>query len=81
MTITILLFAGAADILSQRSVSVHVQDNATLADVAASLRADYPQLSSLLDISRWAVDREFVPLTALVAAGKEVALIPPVSGG
>ena len=81
MTITILLFAGAADILSQRSVSVQVQEGATLADVATSLRAAYPQLSSLLDISRWAVDRDFVPLTGLVEAGTEIALIPPVSGG
>ena len=81
MTITILLFAGAAEILAQRSVSVQVQHGATLADVAASLRAAYPQLASLLAISRWAVDHEFVPLSRLVAPEEEIALIPPVSGG
>lgn len=81
MTITVLLFAGAADAVAQRSASVEVADAATVADVAASLGAAYPQLRGLLAISRWAIDCEFVPLTALVTAGKEVALIPPVSGG
>ena len=81
MTIKILLFASAADIAGNQSVSVEVPAGATIADVAGAVRNALPELSSLLGVSRWAVNCDFVPLTARIADGKEVALIPPVSGG
>ena len=81
MTITILLFASAAELAARRSLTVEVPTGATVADVADSLRQQVPQLSNLLDISRWALEHEFVPLSASVTPDKELALIPPVSGG
>jgi molybdopterin converting factor small subunit len=81
MTIKILLFASAADIAGRQSVSVEVPAGATIADAAAAVRNALPELSRVLDVSRWAIDCEFVPLTASLAVSQEVALIPPVSGG
>jgi molybdopterin converting factor small subunit len=81
VTITILLFASAADLAARGSVTVEVPPGAAVADVADALRQQYPQLSNLLAISRWALQHEFVPLTASVYPDKELALIPPVSGG
>ena len=81
MTVEVLLFASAADLAGRRSLSVDVPATATIADVAQAVASACPQMSSLLAASRWAVNREFVSLTASVGPDKEVALIPPVSGG
>lgn len=81
MTIEVLLFASAVDLSGQRSLTVEVAKSATLADVADAVGRACPQLSTLLRVSRWAVDREFMPLTSSVSPDNEIALIPPVSGG
>lgn len=41
----------------------------------------YPQLRGQLSSVRFAINEEFVELSALIHAGDVVALIPPVSGG
>ena len=81
VTIEVLLFASAADLAGRRSLAVEVPPTATVSDVSQAVASACPQMSSLLSASRWALDRQFVPLTAIVEPGKELALIPPVSGG
>ena len=81
MTLQILLFAGAVDLAGARTVQVTVSESATLADVADELGRVVPQLSTLIKISRWAMDREFRTLDTPVDKTHEIALIPPVSGG
>ena len=81
MTIHVLLFASAAELAGSRSLAVELSTPASVGDVARAVADICPQMSSLLIASRWALDRQFVPLTATVEAGQELALIPPVSGG
>jgi molybdopterin synthase catalytic subunit len=81
MQVDVLLFAGAAELAGQRRVALEVAPPATLNDVAEALRTARPQLSSLLQSGRWAVDQQFAPLSTGLAGGEEIAFIPPVSGG
>ena len=81
MQFEILLFAGAAQLAGKRQVTLEVSERPTLGEVAEALRAAHPQLSTMLASSRWAVDRQFAPLSAKLAGGEEIAFIPPVSGG
>lgn len=81
MQIEILLFAGAAQLAGGSKLVVAVPVGASIAEVAIAVAASCPRLSSLISVSRWAVDQHFVPLDATLRGGEEVALIPPVSGG
>jgi sulfur-carrier protein len=79
--VEILLFASSAQLAGTRAITVEVDAPATVADLTAALERAAPQLSHLLPISRWAIDQQFVPTTATIQPGQEIALIPPVSGG
>ncbi len=81
MLVQVLLFASASQIVGQRQIVVEVDPSATLADLARSLADSLPELSSLIAISRWAVDQQFAPLNTPITDRQEIALIPPVSGG
>ena len=80
MTITIRLFAGLRE-LAGDSVTVEVPTGATAGDVKRAVAALVPAAAVLIGRSAVAVGREFVPDSAGIADGAEVALIPPVSGG
>lgn len=81
MRVNVLLFAGAAELAGQRSVTLEIGPEATLQEVADALRASHPQLSTMLQSSRWAVDQQFAPLSTKLTGREELAFIPPVSGG
>lgn len=81
MRIEVRLFAAAAQAVQARSVIIEVEPPATLADLVDKLAESYPQLQPLLGISRWAIDCDFVPLETTIGEQKEIAMIPPVSGG
>jgi molybdopterin converting factor subunit 1 len=79
--IEVLLFAGAREAAGREKVRVEVPAPAAAAEVLAALRRQIPQLSSLIDSCRLAVDQRYAADADPVAAGQEVVLIPPVSGG
>jgi len=63
------------------SESVEVERGSTVADVYAALRKAHPALDPNRESVRIAVNQEFADWDVIVAAGDEVAFIPPVSGG
>ena len=67
--------------VGERQIAVEVDQAATLADLAQAVSDKCPELSSLISISRWAVDQQFATLTTPISDRQEIALIPPVSGG
>lgn len=81
MQVEVLLFASLQDALGENKLTVTLPEPATVADLMASLRVQFPPLAETLDRIRVAVDHEFRVETDPVPAGAEVALIPPVSGG
>jgi len=63
------------------SESVEVERGSTVADVYDALRKAHPALDPNRESVRVAVNQEFGDWDVIVAAGDEVAFIPPVSGG
>lgn len=79
MTVRVLLFASWAEAFGSPSVDLDLADGATAADVVAALRTRVPDAS--LPRPSIAINRSIAPRSALVRAGDEVAVIPPVAGG
>ena len=61
--------------------SVEVERGSTVADVYDALRKVHPALDPNRESVRAAVNQELGDWDVIVAAGDEIAFIPPVSGG
>ena len=80
--LTIRLFATLKDRAGSERIHVSLPDGPlTAADVLAAVAADYPVLAPALRSALVAINRAFAGPETPVAAGDEVALFPPVSGG
>ena len=80
-TLNVLIFAGLREIARSDAVSVEIDANATAGDLLAAMADQHPALAARLQPCRVAVDQEFVPASHPLAGAREVAVIPPVSGG
>lgn len=78
--LTVMLFAGLAEQVGQREVTL-AWAGGTAADLLAALEQQHPQAAALLARSAVAVGERYCRGDDLVAAGGDVAVIPPVSGG
>jgi molybdopterin synthase catalytic subunit len=74
MEISVRLFAGLRQRAGAERITVELPDPATVADLMAAM--DLPPRSCVV-----AVNREYAAAEHPIAAGDDVALIPPVSGG
>ena len=81
MTVRILLFASLAERLGARELSLGLAGDATVADALDALDAQLEGLSAMRDQIAFAVNHAYVKGDHILAAGDELALIPPVSGG
>lgn len=80
MPLTVLLFASYADAFGAPSISLDIPPGATVADVLAELRGR-PGAERLPHAPLVAVNQRYARASSPVAAGDEVAIIPPVAGG
>ncbi|MES2180238.1 MAG: molybdopterin converting factor subunit 1 [Gemmatimonadota bacterium] len=80
MSVTVLLFASYADALGTSSLSIDLPEQATVADVLASIHG-LPGAARLPATPLVAVNQKYAKGSTRVRAGDEVALIPPVAGG
>jgi molybdopterin converting factor subunit 1 len=80
MTVTVLLFASYAEALGATSLDVEVRVGATVGDVLGHLRA-LPGADRLPPSPLVAVNERYAKADRVLAAGDEVAVIPPVAGG
>ncbi len=81
MMCRVRLFARAKDLAGADAVTVTLSPGATVGDLRRQLASDYPALAGLLPRCAVAVDGAFAADSLTLAAGAEVALLPPVSGG
>jgi molybdopterin converting factor subunit 1 len=81
MTLTVHLFARARELAGSGTVRLEVAGPATVADLRRALAGQFAALAGLLERSAVAVNHDFAEDSRTVAAGDEVAVIPPVSGG
>ena len=81
MRLTVRLFAMLREQAGTDSVELELSEGATGADALEALRAERGlELLDRLPV-RLAVNREYADLERELAAGDELAVIPPVSGG
>src|SRR5260370_32799824 len=75
------LFARLREQAGTDAETVEVRAGATVDDVYDALQKLHPALDPNRESVRAAVNQEFADWDVIVAAGDEVAFIPPVSGG
>ena len=80
VTLTVLLFASYADALGRGELQLTLEPGSTVRDVVAEIRR-LPGAEQLPPTPLVAVNQAYAPPGHPVAAGDEVALIPPVAGG
>lgn len=82
LTVPVRLFARYAELLGAERITVEVGPPATVGAVLQRLRAVHPAAAAALPARPLvAVNLRQVGLDAPVAAGDEIALLPPLSGG
>lgn len=83
MVLQVRLFAILRERAGRDRLEIEVADGATVAEALRALRAESAPLAEALKAMPvvMAVNRSYVGEEATLAAGDELALIPPVSGG
>ncbi len=81
MKIRVKCFAAAREIVGTGELVVELPEGSTLTQLLEQVRRQFPRLEGLAGSLLFSVNREYAPFDKKLAAGDEVALIPPVSGG
>jgi molybdopterin converting factor subunit 1 len=79
--VDVLFFAGTREVVGHEREQVEVRGDATVSSLLDALCSRHPGLEPHRPSLRVAVNESYVELSHLLAAGDEVALIPPVAGG
>jgi molybdopterin synthase catalytic subunit len=78
----IALFAGLAERLNTRSLTLDIEASAlTVGELKELLKQRFPEHADLISISFMACNQAFAGDDRTVSASDELALLPPVSGG
>ncbi len=80
MTIKLVAFGIAKDILQDKSIDFSIEENATVGTLKADLCAQYPEFKRLKSFAI-AVNEEYQNDDFIINSSDEVVIIPPVSGG
>ncbi len=80
MTINLVLFGIAKDIVGTSRSLLEVEDGMLINEFKQKLVAEYPKMKDLTSIS-FAVGTEYVEDDYQLRHNEEVVIIPPVSGG
>lgn len=85
MQIKLKLFAYPRELLSASELEITICEGATLLDLRGALITLYPTLASFLPSCSFALSEELIQQckegNTTIDPTKELALIPPVSGG
>ncbi len=81
MRVTIKLFARLREIAGAGRLERELADGATVGDLLAALRGEFPRLADVTARTITSVNQEFAAPDRPLHEGDEVAIFPPVSGG
>lgn len=81
VTVTCRFFGRYAEVLETEALELEVRSDATVADVVAVARRTLARGDLLPERPLVALNREHVALERAVAAGDELAFLPPLAGG
>ena len=79
--IRVLFFATLRQAAGMKTLDLEIPDQLSVRDLLEMLGRDYPSLKEPLKTVVVAINREFAFEDALIPAGSDVGLFPPVSGG
>jgi molybdopterin converting factor subunit 1 len=79
--IKLLFFATLRDRAGVKSLEIEVPDDMTVQALKDQLSREFPNLKASMESVLISINREYAFDEAVVPAGAEVALFPPVSGG
>ena len=80
MTLKILTFGIARDIIGSSTFNIEITEGGTAEDLKREILVKYPRFLSLSSLMI-AVNAEYGNSETVLQEGDEIALIPPVSGG
>ncbi len=81
MIVEVKMFAAARQAVNAESVQLTLTCPIRVHELREQLAEQYPNLKPLLERSLIAVDEQYAGDDTMIAAGADVAVIPPVSGG
>ncbi|MBI4042305.1 MAG: MoaD/ThiS family protein [Deltaproteobacteria bacterium] len=81
MKIKVRYFALYQDLLGKKGESVEMPEGTSLKDLVDQILGSHPQRERFLAFTRFAVNREYAPLSQFLNEGDEIAFLPPVAGG
>lgn len=81
MRVTVRLFAHLREIAGRDTLAREAAPGSSVADVWASLVAEWPAMRAFDTTVSGAVNAEYARMTRAVQDGDEIAFLPPVSGG
>ncbi|MEO0378292.1 MAG: MoaD/ThiS family protein [Cyanobacteria bacterium P01_A01_bin.17] len=79
--VTVKLFAAYQEAYGQTEIVLELPVGTTVGEICDRIRAPYPELENLKEVTRYGLNLAFVDAETPVQEGDEVVLIPPVSGG
>jgi molybdopterin synthase sulfur carrier subunit len=80
MTVNILTFGIAKEILGSASVGIQLNEGVTVGNLKGQLEQQYAKLKQLTSFAI-AVNGAYGNADTIIKPGDEIAIIPPVSGG
>ena len=81
LSVNALFFASYRDLVGADTLSVDLDEGATVADLVAELRGRGAPFDALPEEPAVALNRSYAYLDAPLSSDDEVAFIPPVAGG
>ena len=81
MNVRVRCFAAVREIVGVGELVVDLPEGSTLNELLDQIRCQFPRLEGLTGSLLFSVNQEYASSDKRLAAGDEVALIPPVSGG
>ena len=79
--ISLLFFATLRDRAGTRSMELELPADTTVRALKEKLAADHPNLTESMKAVLVTINREYAFDEAVIPAGAEIAMFPPVSGG
>ena len=81
MTVRVIFFAAAKEILGTDHLEIQMTPGASVADLNQHLATEHPELAELVKASNWSVNQVYAQSDQVLSDGDEVGMIVPVSGG
>jgi molybdopterin synthase sulfur carrier subunit len=81
INVTVKLFAIYQEVYQQEEIILSTQEKTPISEILNTIIEEKPVLKKWRNLTRFAVNFDFVDEDYILQDGDEIALIPPVSGG